>query len=80
MSCSQQRSNYEISKQMENLIESLNLNGAERVLYKYEKKFWIEEAKFSDAEAEEKAYQKIINTREMSKLLSDPKSKYYFPY
>ena len=65
---------------MINLIESLNLNGAEKVLYKYEKKFWIEEAKFSDAEAEEKAYQKIINTRNMNKKLSNPKSKLYFPY
>lgn len=65
---------------MINLIESLNLNGAEKVLFNYEKKFWIELLKFSDAEAEEKAYQKIINIRDMSKKLSDPKSKYYFPY
>lgn len=65
---------------MTNLIETLNLNGAEKVLYKYEKKFWIEEAKFSDAEAEEKAYQKIINTRNMSKMINNPKSKHYFPY
>jgi hypothetical protein len=65
---------------MINLIESLNLNGAEKVLFNYEKKFWIELLKFSDAEAEEKAYHKIINIRDMSKKLSNPKSKAYFPY
>lgn len=65
---------------MINLIESLNLNGAEKVLFNYEKKFWIELLKFSDAEAEEKAYQKIINIRDISKKLSNPKSKAYFPY
>lgn len=61
-------------------MKNLEMNGAEKVLFKYEKKFWIEEAKMSEAEAEQKAIDKILSTRKMSKMLSNPKSKYYFPY
>jgi hypothetical protein len=61
-------------------IQNLNLTGPEKIIYKYEKKFWMEYAKFSVAEAEEKAYHKIINTRKMSKMINNPKSKHYFPY
>lgn len=63
-----------------NVISHSSLNGAEKVLFKYEKKFAIEFLNMTDEQAEQKAYQKIINVREMNKQLSDPKSKAYFPY
>ena len=57
-----------------------SLNGAEKVLFKYEKKFAIEYLQMTDEQAEQKAFKKIANVREMSKELSNPKSKAYFPY
>lgn len=69
---------------MENLksqiISQDQLNGAEKVLFRYEKKFAIEFLNMTDEQAEQKASQKIINVREMSKQLSNSKSKAYFPY
>lgn len=57
-----------------------SLNGAEKVLFKYEKKFAIEYLQMTDEQAEQKAFEKIVNVREMSVKLSDPNSPYFFPY
>jgi hypothetical protein len=62
------------------VINHDSLNGAEKTLFKYEKKFAIEYLQMTEEQAEQKAFEKIANVRQMSKELSNPKSKAYFPY
>jgi hypothetical protein len=64
-----------------NNVEQLTLrNGAEKVIFISNKKFWMEHGNLSESEAEAKAREKILKTRELIFEFSNPNSKNYFPY
>lgn len=67
-------------RKMENLAQFELRNGSEKVIFKFTKQFYIDEFKYSEIDAEKEAIRKIINVRKMSKEVSNPRSKSYFPY
>lgn len=63
-----------------NPITHSSLNGAEKVILKSTIRFHIEYGGLTYDQAEQKGFEKIASIRKMSKELSNPKSKAYFPY